>query len=140
MSSPNTTGQAFEAVVHARQRIRVVHWSLAIAASFSLWNGAPIPHFDALSPGGGWTMAAFSVLGWGPYLISWFYSRPLLDGRVRAVNVFTAGAVVVTLLGAGLYQNVFALQDKPPALLVSAGVTLSLMALATVCSAIWSPI
>jgi len=85
MSSRETPGRAFEAVVHARQRIRLVHWVLAAAASFSLWNAAPIPHFNAFSRGAGWILIVLSILGWGPYLISWVYSRPLLDGNSRAV-------------------------------------------------------
>jgi len=140
MSSRETPGRAFEAVVHARQRIRLVHWVLAAAASFSLWNAAPIPHFNAFSRGAGWILIVLSILGWGPYLISWVYSRPLLDGNSRAVNTFSVGAIFVTLIAAGLYQNIFAFQDKPPALLVSAAVTLSLVALAKLSSIIWRPI
>ena len=140
MSSLKTPGRAYEAVVHARQRIRVVHWVLAAAASFSLWTGAPIPHFNAFSRGAGWILIVLSILGWGPYVISWFYSRALLNGSSRAVNTFSVGAILVTLLAAGFYQNVFAFQDKPPTLLVSAAVTLSLVALAKLCSIIWRPI
>jgi hypothetical protein len=140
MSSRETPGRAYEAVVHAGQRIRVVHWVLATAASFSLWNGGPIPHFDAFSRGAGWILIVLSILGWGPYLISWFYSRALLDGSSRAVNAFSVCAILVTLFAAGFYQNIFAFQDKPPAIFVSAAVTLSLVALAKLCSIIWRPI
>ncbi len=82
-------------------------------------------------------MAVFSVFGWGPYLISWGYSRTVLEGHLRAVNVFSAAAVVITVLGAGLYQNVFSLPDKLPTILVSIGVTVSLLAVAKLCSLIW---
>jgi len=140
MGSQETSGQAYEAIIHARQRIQVVHWVLAIAASFSLWNGAPIPHFNAFSRGAGWILIVLSILGWGPYLISWFYSRPWLDGSSRAVNAFSVGAILVTLIAAGFYHNVFAFQDKLPAWLISVGVALSLVALAKLCSIIWHPI
>jgi len=82
-------------------------------------------------------MIILSVFGWGPYLISWLYSRKLLDGRIKAVNAFSLGAILVTLLGVALYQNLFSLPDKLPSVLISTGVTLSLIALAKVSSLLW---
>ena len=136
MTNLRTPGETFEAVVRASHRIRAVHWILGIVGAFSIWPNASMPYVHPLARGFEFSMIVFSVFGWGPYLISWLYSRELLDGSSRAVNAFSAGALIVTLIGAGLYQNAFGFQEKPPALLVSFGVTVSLIALAKVCSII----
>jgi hypothetical protein len=123
--------------VHASQRLRAAHLILGAIGAISVWTDEMPPHFHPLRMGGGWAMAVFSIFGWGPYLISWFYSRTALDGLSRAVNVFCSAAVIVMLVGAGLYQNVLGFEDRPPFILISAGVTLSLLAIAKLCASIW---
>jgi hypothetical protein len=135
----NNLGLAYEAAIHARRHLGVVHVALGLIASFSLWTGSSIPHFNAFSRGAGWFVIILSVLGWGPYLISWRYNRSILDRNSGGVIAFSVGAVIVTALGAGLYQHVFAVQNQPPKFLISAGVALSLIALGKLCSMIWRP-
>jgi hypothetical protein len=139
MANSKNPGQAFEAVVHARQRIRIVHLVLALVGSFSVWTGSPPPHFNAFSRGAGWIMIVISVLGWAPYLVSWLYSRSILDGNSRGVTMFTIGAIAIAAAGTAFYQNLFAVQQQPPAILVSAGVTVALLGLAKISSVIWAP-
>lgn len=50
--------------------------------------------------------------------------------------MFTIGAVAIAAAGAALYQNLFAIQQQPPATLISAGVTVALLGLAKICSLI----
>ncbi len=134
--TPNP-GQAYDRVVVAGQRLRAMHWILALIGSISLATGKPIPHFNVWRRGGGWVLGVLSIFGWGPYLVSWFYSRPLIDGSIRAVNAFGTGALVVTIVAAGLYQNVLGQQPAPPVALVSLGVTICLLCLAKATSKIW---
>ena len=136
MRRQQTPGRAYESVIVARRRIRAVHWILGIVASFSVWTQS-LPHFNAFSRGSGWIMIVFSAFGWAPYVISWIYSRPLLDDNPKGVVGFGVGASTVTAVAAGLYQNIFAFQQKPPAIVVSIGVTLCLIGLAKLCSTIW---
>jgi hypothetical protein len=140
MASSNTPGQAFEAVIVARHRLRTLHLILALVASFSLSTGAPLPHFNAFNRGAGWGVILISVFGWAPYFISWFYSRSALEGNSRGVIAFTVGALLITLIGAGLYQNTFGFQENLAVPVVSAGVTLSLIGVAKVCSMVWAPL
>lgn len=123
--------------MHANQRLRAAHLILGAIGAISVWTGELPQLFHPLRMGGGLAMAVFSIFGWGPYLISWFYSRTVLDGLCRAVNAFCAAAVVVMLVGAGLYQNVLGFADRPSSILISAGVTLSLLAIAKLCASIW---
>jgi len=130
-------GHAYDGFIAARRRLRAMHLILAIISSLSLSTGKPIPHLNAFSRGGGWIIIILSVFGWGPYLLSWLFSRPLIDGSLRAVNAFGVGAIIVTIVSAGLYQNVFAVQPAPSAPLVSAGVTICLLCLAKASATVW---
>jgi hypothetical protein len=134
---PEKLGQAYDAVIVARHRLGAAHLILALIASFSLSTGKPIPHFNAWGRGGGWMVVVLSVFGWGPYLISWLYSRPLIDGSIRAVNAFGAVALILTICGASLYQNAFAQQPAPSAPLVSAGTIICLLCLAKASAKLW---
>jgi hypothetical protein len=134
-----TPGQAFDGAVLARKHLGLVHGMLGVVGAFSFWGQSPAPHMRAFSRGAGFGMIVLSILGWGPYLISWLYSRSRLDGSTKGVLVFSIGAATVTIVGAGLYQNVLALQMRPPSILVSAMVSLSLIVLAKLCSLIFSP-
>jgi hypothetical protein len=137
MANSNSLGKAYEAVAIARRRLRITHWALALGACFSLSTGAPIPHFNTFSPGAGWGIMIVSVLGWGPYLISWFYSRSRLDGNNKAVLAFSIGALIITLVAAALYQHLFHFKETPPTFLISAGVTLCLIVLSKISTALW---
>jgi hypothetical protein len=133
-----TPGQAFDAAILARKHLGLVHGLLGVVGAFSFWGQSPAPHMRAFSRGAGFGMIVLSILGWGPYLISWLYSRSRLDGNAKAVLAFSIGAVAVTIVAAGLYQNVLAFQMRPPSMLVSAMVSLSLILLAKVCALIFS--
>jgi hypothetical protein len=137
MSRQKTSGKKYEAIIIARRRIRAIHLILGIVASFSLWVQSPPPHFNAFSRGAGWILIVFSIFGWAPYVISWIYSRPLLDDNAKAVVGFGVGASILTAIAAGFYQNIFAFQQKPPMIVISVSVTLCLIGLAKMCSAIW---
>jgi hypothetical protein len=129
-----TPGQAYDAAILARKHLGLVHVMLGAVGAFSFWGQSPAPHLRAFSRGAGFGMIVLSILGWGPYLISWLYSRSRLDANPKGVLVFSIGAVTVTIVGAGLYQNVLAFQTRPPSILVSAMVSLSLIVLAKLCS------
>jgi hypothetical protein len=96
-----------------------------------------LAHFHPAGRGGGWLMVVLSVLGWGPYLISWLYSRSVLDGSLRGTIAFCVGAVGITTVGVGFYQHLFVVHSEPPTILVSVGIAVSLLALAKVCSLVW---
>jgi hypothetical protein len=130
-------GQAYDDVIVARRRLRAVHFIFALIASFSLSTGNPIPHFNAWGRGGGWVVAVLSVFGWGPYLVSWLYSRPLIDGSIRAVNAFGTGALILTICGASLFQNAFRQQPAPSVPIVSAGMTICFLCLAKASAKLW---
>jgi len=130
-------GHAYDGVIAARRRLRAMHLILALLSSLSLSTGNPIPHLNAFSRGGGWVIVVLSVFGWGPYLLSWFFSRPLIDGSIRAVNAFSVGAIIITIASASLYQNIFAIQPTPSVPLVSTGVTICLLGLAKASAMIW---
>jgi Zn-dependent protease with chaperone function len=130
-------GQAYDDIIASRHRLRAIHLLFALIASFSLSTGKPIPHFNAWGRGGGWTMMVLSIFGWGPYFVSWLYSRPLIDGSIRAVNAFGAGALIVTICGASIFQNAFGWQPAPSVPLVSAGITICLLCLAKAGAKLW---
>jgi len=134
-----TPGQASDAAILARKRLGLAHRILGVVGALSLWGQSPAPHLRAFSRGAGFVMIILSILGWGPYLISWLYSRSLLDGNSKGALAFGIGAAAVTLVGAVLYQNVFAFQLRPPSIVVSGAVTLSLIGLAKLCSLIFPP-
>jgi hypothetical protein len=130
MGNSKTPGKAYEAIVHSRQRLGIVHLALALIGSFSVWTGSPPLHFNPFSRGAGWIMIVLSALGWGPYLISWFYSRSILDENSRAVTMFSVGALLIAAAAAALYQNVLAVQLSPSPIFISAGVAVALLILA----------
>ena len=137
MTFSKITGKKFEAIVHAQQRIRIVHILLALVGSFSLWKGSLPPHFNVFARGMGLEMTLFSALGWAPYLFSWLYSRSILDGSSKGVGVFTIGAIVIAAGGFALYQNLFGIQRPPSPILISAAVTVALLGLGKICSMIF---
>jgi hypothetical protein len=140
MTANNRPGKTYEAIVHARWILGAAHVVLGVIAAFSLWpmtGPPPIQHFHPYGRGGGWLMVVLSMLGWGPYLISWLYTRSLLDGNLRGVIAFCIGALGITTVGVGFDQHLFALRNEPPTILVSVGIAVSLLALAKVCSLVW---
>ena len=130
-------GQAYDDVFAARRRLRAVHLIFALIASFSLSTGRPTSHFNAWGRGGGWMMIVLSVFGWGPYFVSWLYSRPLIDGSIRAVNAFGAGALIVTICGASIYKSAFGQQPALSVPVVSADMTICLICLAKASAKLW---
>jgi hypothetical protein len=138
MAHSKTPGKAYEAIVHARQRLGIVHLALALIGSFSVWTGSPSLHFNPFSRGAGWIMIVLSALGWGPYLLSWLYSRSILDGKSRAVTVFSIGALLIAAAAAVLYQNFLAVQQPPSTILISAGVAVALLILAKLSALIFT--
>jgi uncharacterized membrane protein len=139
MSVSQTPGQSLDALIVAKHRLRAVHLVLGLVGSFSVWTESSVPHFSALSRGAGWVMIVLSVLGWAPYLISWFYSRTMLDRNSRAVAIFSFGALLITIIGAAFYQNVFSFSEGLSPIVVSFGVMLSLLGTAKLCSLLWHP-
>jgi hypothetical protein len=139
MTTSNTPGEAYDSVILSGRVLATVHVILGVIASFSVWDfrESPVQHLNAFRRGAGLVMIALSVLGWGPYLVSWIYSRIVLDGNRRRVVVFSIGAAVITAVGVGLYQHLFSFQPQPPAAVVSGGVAVSLLLLAKVCALIW---
>jgi hypothetical protein len=141
MNSSQTPGRAFDAVIVARRRLSVAHWVLGILGSISLWPQLPYEHLNnAFASGAGIVIIFRCALGWAPYLISWFYSKSVLDGNARGALAFSIGAALITLVGFGLYQNLLSFREAPSPYLVSIAVTLSLIGLAKACSHSWAPI
>jgi hypothetical protein len=141
MNSSQTPGRAFDAVIVARRRLSVAHWALGILGSIGLWPQLPYQHLNnAFASGAGIVIIFRCAIGWAPYLISWFYSKSVLDGNGRGVLAFSIGAALITLAGFSLYQNIFSFRQAPSPYIVSVAVMLSLIGLAKACSVLWAPI
>jgi hypothetical protein len=141
MNNSPTPGQALDVVIVARRRLSVAHWVLGILGSISLWPQLPYQHLNnAFASGAGIVMIFRCALGWAPYLISWFYSKSVLEGNRSGTLAFSIGAALITLAGLSLYQNLLSFREAPSPYLVSIAVTLSLIGLAKACSISWAPI
>jgi hypothetical protein len=138
MTTTNPPGQAYDSVILSARVLAAMHVILGVIASFSVWNfrGPPVEHLSPFRRGAGLVMILLSALGWGPYLLSWIYSRIVLGGNGRGVVVFSIAAAVITAAAVGLYQHLFSFPQQPQAALVSGGVAVSLLLLAKVCALI----
>jgi hypothetical protein len=141
VKSPESLGQAYDAALIRTRVIAGVHIALGLVSAFGVWNNDPPAHLGNItSRGGGWIMIVLSIFGWGPYLLSWNFSRRILRDSNLSVSVFSLGATVVTAVAVSLYQNVVYLTShRTRQLIVSIGVWAMLTALASVCWAIWPP-
>jgi hypothetical protein len=139
MTTSNTPGEAYDSVIISGRVLAAVHLILGVIASFSVWDfrESPVQHLNAFRRGAGLVMIAVSALGWSPYLLSWIYSRIVLDGNRRGVVAFSIAATAVTAVAVGLYQHLFSFQPQPPAAAVSGGVAVLLLLLAKGCAMMW---
>jgi hypothetical protein len=140
MSNQKTPGRAFDAAITARYRLGVAHWVLGLLGASSLWTRIPDQDlFHAFASGAGMVIALQFALGWVPYLVSWFYSKSLLDSNSRGVFAFTIVATFIALAEFTLNHNLLGFYDRPSPYLVVAGVALSLITMAKLCSLIRTP-
>ena len=66
-----------------------------------------------------------TMLGWAPYLLSWWVSLSVLQASPRGTTVFIVLASAITLCAAGFYIGIFAYH--PSAIVVAGCVTVFLM-------------
>src|SRR5882762_4169685 len=93
MTTSNTPCQAYVRS-YARAALAAAHMVLGVVASFSVWNFTRpcVQHLSPFRRGAGLVMIPLSAFGWGPYLISWVYSRTILKGSRGGVFAFSIGA------------------------------------------------
>ena len=137
MRQIRVAGETYESVVRARKLLVAVHWVLGILSAVSLWTLLPAQGLIIATSGSGLLKVIQTTLGWAPYLVSGFYASSLLDGNYRAVLAFTIGSLVITAVAVSFYLNIYALNNRPPLIFVSIGVTICLIALARLCQMIW---
>ncbi len=122
------------------RRLVIAHFALGLASVLVYWAGpgSLVPH--ARGPGRGIALVVLVkvFLAWIPYLLSGAYSCDVLPACDRkATFVFIALAVGVGSIAACLNLNFFAMQSTRALWLVPAGVTITLIAAARLCAAIW---
>ena len=133
-------GEAYESVVRARKLLVAVHCVLGILTAISLWPLLPAQGLNIATSGSGLLKVIQTTLGWLPYVISGFYASSHLDGNRRAVVAFSVGSLAITAVAVSFYLNIYSLNNRPPLIFISIGVTICLIALARLCQRLWRPI
>ena len=134
---PKSPGNVLDELIKNSRRLRIAHICFGLASAFIYWvrpgtftPHLPIYNFRDLSP------VYLTFIAWAPYVISFFFSRSILAGRSpEAVFVFIAFAAAISVASALLLLRVFAIAPSP--IVVAAGVTITLIILAGLCSSIW---
>jgi hypothetical protein len=139
MELPETPSKAYDSVVYVGMLLHGFHWIFGIVSSVCLLTFLPTQHLNnAFASGAGIVAIARCIFGWAPYLVSWFYSRSVLEGNRRGAVAFAIGGIAISGLAVASYQNKFGFQVRPSQLLISVLTMLGLIGLAKLCSAIWT--
>lgn len=137
---PKQPGTAVDQPIANPRRIWFAHAVLGVVSAFIYWlvPGTFTPRIHTPRKGDAVAVILLTLIAWAPYFLSGFYSTAVLAMRdSKATLAYIALATSIGIVAALLYLNVFNLADPPPALLVSAGVTILLCAAASLCAAIW---
>jgi hypothetical protein len=120
------------------RRLAIAHGVLGLSAALAYWArpGAFALHIRTPRRALGFLIIIQTFAVCAPYLISGYYACDLLATREpKATLVFLTSAVGVAILADCLLLGLFPLRESP--WLVSAGVTLVLLAAARLCAAVW---
>jgi hypothetical protein len=132
-------GDVLDELIQNPRRLGIAHVCLGLVAAFVYWvrPGTLTPHlvkssFRDASP------IYMTLVAWIPYVIAFLVSNAMLTGRnPKAVLAYIFLASVVTVGASGLYLDLFGMHVMLSPLLLAGWVTITLIAAAGLCAAIW---
>ena len=133
-------GEVLDELIQNPRRLGIAHGCLGLVAAFVYWvrPGTFTPHlvvytyFKDVSP------IYMTVIAWVPYIIAFFVSKSLLEGRnPRAVLAYISIATAITVAASGLYLSLIGVHAALSPILIAGAVTLALIAAAGICAVIW---
>src|SRR5208337_4278051 len=122
------------------RRLVIAHFALGLASVLIYWARPGSFALHGRTPGRGIALIVILkvFLAWIPYILSGAYSCDVLPARdPKATFLFISVAVGVGVIAACLNLNLFGMRPSPAPWLVSASVTIALIAAARLCAAIW---
>ena len=130
-------GSVLDELVQNRRRLAISHSCLGLFSAIIYWvrPGSFTPHLPIYNLQDPFPIF-ITFIAWVPYFISFFVSRSILAGRnSKAVFVFIFCAAIVSLASAVLLLRVLPFAPSP--IVVSAGVTITLVIVAGLCTTLW---
>lgn len=134
-----TAGQLADEFIANPRRLAIAHWMLGLVVAFAYWarTGTFTPHlptfvFRDIKP------IVLTVIAWLPYVISGIVCRKVLGVRDKnAAIAFIVLATAITATSVIFYLNLISLSRSASPIVVSIGVTLSLLTACGLCASIW---
>lgn len=119
-------GAAYDALTRNRRWLGVAHLCLGTLSTYMYYVRPASYHPRVALPSGyAVELAAVTLLGWAPYLLSWRVSLSLLETSPKGAMVFIVLATATTLAAAGFYLEIF--PYHPSMILLSSVVALLLI-------------
>jgi hypothetical protein len=137
---PKKRGDAVDSLIANNRRLSIAHLFLGLATAVAYWvrPGTIAPNLKYFTSYGNLSPIYLTIVVWLPYIFSLMVSRPILVGCSQfAVFAFIVCATAITGGTIGVYLNLIPMKNIPSPVIVSAGVTIALIAAALICSAIW---